>query len=157
MKNYAFNATPDNHHLPPSHWGLSPDAIILIPSTTTTPMRTPDNTWAFLVLAVDLHATPDQDVALFAGTWLPEKPPAAAHDGDTVITLTESKRPTQLHDGVDIEVLVAHDGQWQLAGTWQNLTNTWPLAVAKTVATTIRLHQYGHAPMEAAETSPTHI
>lgn len=66
--------------------GLPPDGIVLAPSIAATPMRHPENFWGMLVVAVDVLDDTDPDregeVALFAGSWLPEQPPASLHVGD---------------------------------------------------------------------------
>ncbi|PSL51375.1 hypothetical protein B0I31_1214 [Saccharothrix carnea] len=47
------------------------------------------HTWAMLVLDMDILDQIDPDtaaqVALFAGIWLADQPPAELHDGDLVI------------------------------------------------------------------------
>lgn len=60
-------------------------------------MRTPDDAWAMLVVAVDVIdvGEPDTDgrAVLFAGTWLTDQPPADLHDGDLVIPTTMATSP----------------------------------------------------------------
>jgi hypothetical protein len=75
-------------------WEGSPaDAVILVPPfATTPPMQLPDQAWAMLVVAVDVvdgTADPDRagEVALFAGCWIPDQPPADRYDGDLVLRL----------------------------------------------------------------------
>jgi hypothetical protein len=70
--------------------GLPPDAVILVPAFAA-PMRLPDQAWAMLVLAVDIVGDTDPErageVELFAGSWLPDQPPADLYDGDLVVRL----------------------------------------------------------------------
>jgi hypothetical protein len=76
--------------------GLPPEAVILVPEFTA-PMRLPDQTWALLVLAVDIVGDTDPDhageVELFAGSWVPDQPPADLYDGDLVVRLTQPGDP----------------------------------------------------------------
>lgn len=84
--------------------GLPPEARILVPAFAT-PMRLPDRTWAMLVLAVDIvgDTEPDRagEVELFAGSWVPEQPPAEGlYDGDLVVRLTDPASALPREDAV---------------------------------------------------------
>ena len=153
---------PGPHPAPPQpdeetallRWeGLPADATVLVPSLGPTPMRVPDNAWAMLVLAVDVLGEVDPDtagqVALFAGTWLTDQPPADLHDGDIVIRPLPPEqdhgRPDD-HHVADLEVLLAYRGRWMPVGRWTGLDERWPWTLAPTVATAMRLY------IDAAET-----
>lgn len=69
--------------------GLPPDTLILAPAFDPPPMRCPDGVWAMLVAGVEIVRDADPDwageVALFAGCWVPDQPPAGGlFDGDLV-------------------------------------------------------------------------
>jgi RAMA domain-containing protein len=128
--------------------GLPPEAMILIP-TFAAPMRLPEKTWAMVVLAVGIiDAEPDQagEVELFAGSWVPERPPADLYDGDLVVRLspraiTRDKNKPQWRDtSADVEMLLAHQGRWQCVGRWCALNERWPITVAPTAAAVMGLH-----------------
>ncbi len=153
---------PGPHPAPPQldeetallRWeGLPADATVLVPSLGPTPMRVPDNAWAMLVLAVDILGEVDPDtagqVAVFAGTWLADQPPADLHDGDLVLRPVPSEKdlgtPEDLHVA-DVEVLLAYRGRWMPIGRWAGLDERWPWTVAPTLAATMRLY------IDAAET-----
>jgi Restriction Enzyme Adenine Methylase Associated len=129
--------------------GLPLGALILAPvSATATPMRSPDGVWAMLVLAVDIIGDNDPDrageVALFAGQWVDEQPPADdQYDGDLVVRLTQPTDPTYPSPGdqaADVEMLLAHQGRWRRVGQWFGLDARWPLIVAPTAAAVMELH-----------------
>lgn len=128
--------------------GLPPDAMILAPAlAVTTPMRCPDGVWAMLVLAVDIIGDTDPDrvgeVALFAGTWMSDQPPADLHDGDLVVRLTRpaaSTYPLPRDDAADIEMLLAYHGNWHRVGLWHGVDDRWPWTVASTAAAMMSLH-----------------
>ncbi|WP_152551904.1 restriction system modified-DNA reader domain-containing protein [Actinokineospora spheciospongiae] len=133
--------------------GLPDDAVVLVPSLGPTPMRVPDGAWAMLVLAVDVHGDVDPDtagkVALFAGTWLADQPPADLHDGDLVIRpLPPTQAPGALVDDhvADVEMLLAHRGRWMPLGRWHGLDERWSWTLAPTAAATMSLY------VDAAET-----
>ncbi|MEV8438799.1 hypothetical protein AB0425_15605 [Actinosynnema sp. NPDC051121] len=118
--------------------GLPTDAVILAPSIVPGPMRQPENTWAMLVLAADILDDTDPDregeVALFAGRWLPEQPPAAVCEGDLVLVLTASDDESAPDCRVDVEMLLAHDDRWMRVGEWEGMDVHWPWTVAVTAA-----------------------
>lgn len=127
--------------------GLPPDAIILAPAFTAPPMRCPDTTWALLVSAADIFngTDPDHagDVALFAGHWMADQPPAHLCDRDLVVRLVPPEDPTNSlprDNLVDVEMLLAHDDRWWHVGQWRGLDHTWPYVVAPTAAALMRLH-----------------
>lgn len=127
--------------------GLPPDAMILAPSVAATPMRHPEQVWAMLVLAVDVLDDTDPDregeVALFAGCWLPDQPPARFCDGDLVLVLTEPDDEAledDCDDRVDVEMLLAHRDRWQRVGEWPALDARWPWTIAPTAAAIMSLH-----------------
>lgn len=127
--------------------GLPPEARILVP-TFSTPMRLPERTWAMLVLAVDIVGDTDPDhageVELFAGSWLPEQPPAdGLYDGDLVVRLTHPTAPTSAlpgEDAIDVDMLLAYEGRWQRVGRWRGVDEDWPRVVAPTAAAVMGLH-----------------
>ncbi len=125
--------------------GLPPDATILVPAFTT-PMRTPDQAWAMLVLAVDTRAAESEgpaEVELFAGCWVPEMPSADLHDGDLVVRLAPPADPICLlpRDRLtDVEMLLAYHGHWQQVGLWKAVDDRWPRIVAPTAAALMGLH-----------------
>ncbi|MFT7837746.1 hypothetical protein Q5530_16550 [Saccharothrix sp. BKS2] len=133
--------------------GLPPDVVILAPSVAATPMRHPEDTWAMLVLAADVLDDTDPDrngeVALFAGCWLPEQPPAAGCDGDLVIVLTAPDGESPPDDLVDVEMLLSYHDRWLRVGEWEALDPRWPWTVAMTDAAIMGLHT------EATEVVPT--
>lgn len=131
--------------------GLPTDALILAPASATAtaaPMRSPDGMWAMLVVAVDIIGDTDRDrsgeVALFAGHWVGDQPPADdQYDGDLVVRLTQPTDPTypSPHDGAtDVEMLLAHQGRWRRVGQWFGVDDRWPLIVAPTAAAVMGLH-----------------
>lgn len=131
--------------------GLPTDALILAPTAATataTPMRSPDGVWAMLVVAVDIIGDTDPDrageVALFAGHWVGEQPPAVdQYDGDLVVRLIHPTDPTypSPHDhATDVEMLLAHQGRWRRVGQWFGVDDRWPLIVAPTAAAVMELH-----------------
>lgn len=138
--------------------GLPADATVLVPSLGPTPMRVPDNAWAMLVLAVDILGDIDPDtagqVALLAGTWLANQPPADLHDGDLVVRpLPPEQDPALPSEAVssnkhvaDVEVLLAYRGRWMSIGLWAGVDERWPWTLAPTAAATMRLY------IDAAET-----
>jgi Restriction Enzyme Adenine Methylase Associated len=126
--------------------GLPPDAVILVPAFAA-PMRLPDQAWAMLVLAVDIVGDTDPDrigeVELFAGSWVPAQPPADLHDGDLVVRLTQPDDPAYplpRQHAVDVEILLARQGRWQLVGRWCALDERWPWLLAPTAAAVMGLH-----------------
>jgi hypothetical protein len=123
--------------------GLPPDAIVLAPSVAATPMRQPPDTWAMLVLAVDVLDDTDPDrqgeVALFAGCWLPEQPHPAACEGDLVLLLHEPDDESPPNDQVDVEMLLAHGERWQRVANWARMDPRWPWSVAVTAAAVMGL------------------
>jgi RAMA domain-containing protein len=127
--------------------GLPPEARILVPAFAT-PMRLPERAWAMLVLAVDIVGDTDPDhagqVELFAGSWLPEQPPAdGLYDGDLVVRLTHPADPASAlprEDAADVEMLLAYEGRWQPVGQWRGVDERWPRVVAPTAAAVMGLH-----------------
>ncbi|MFD0204238.1 MULTISPECIES: DUF4357 domain-containing protein [Saccharothrix] len=133
--------------------GLPADATVLVPSLGPTPMRVPDNAWAMLVLAVDILGEVDPDtagqVALFAGSWLADQPPADLHDGDLVIRPLPPEQDLGTPDDnhvADVEVLLAYRGRWMPIGRWAGVDERWPWTLAPAVAAAMRLY------IDAAET-----
>lgn len=128
--------------------GLPPDAVILTPALTSTPpMRSPEGAWAMLVLAVDVigdnDPEPAGEVALFAGSWMSDQPPADLHDGDLVVRLTwpaYPTRPLRRYRAVDVEMLLAYQGTWRRVGLWYAADDRWPGLVAPTAAAVMGLH-----------------
>ncbi|HEX8866311.1 MAG TPA: hypothetical protein VF821_11705 [Lentzea sp.] len=118
--------------------GLPPDAVVLVPPIAASPMRQPANTWAMLVLAVDVLDDTDPDrkgeVALFAGCWLLEQPHAASCEGDLVLRLHEPDAESPRDDQVHVEMLLAHGDRWQRVAGWERLGPRWPWTVAATAA-----------------------
>ena len=137
--------------------GLPADATVLVPSFGPTPMRTPDDAWAMLVLAVDVldDGVPGVDgrAYLFVGVWLADQPPADLYDGDLVIRLAPPQSvDLPAHDeravghAVDVEMLLAHRRQWSVVGRWSGLDERWPWTLASTAAAVMGLS------VDAAET-----
>ncbi|WP_436499536.1 hypothetical protein [Actinokineospora sp. HUAS TT18] len=124
--------------------GLPSDGVILAPSVAATPMRHPENAWAMLVLAADVLDDTDPDregeVALFAGRWLPEQPPATQCEGNLVLALTAPEGDSPPDDLVDVEMLLAHRNRWARVGEWAGVDARWPWTVAMTAAAIIGLH-----------------
>jgi hypothetical protein len=124
--------------------------MILAPAFTPPPMRCPDDMWAMLVLAVNIIGDSDSDtdrageVALFAGQWVGDQPPADdQYDGDLVVRLTHPTDPTYpspRDHAADIEMLLAHQGRWRRVGQWFGIDDRWPLIVAPTAAAVMGLH-----------------
>ncbi|WP_422647345.1 hypothetical protein [Actinoalloteichus caeruleus] len=102
-------------------------------------MRQPEDTWALLVVAVDLYEDTDGDVALFAGSWLPEQPQAAS-EGDLVIVLSAPDGASQPEDQVTVTMLLAHHNRWRRVGQWEKLSPRWPQTVAVTASAIMKLH-----------------
>lgn len=144
----AEAAKPHDEAMMRAWEGLPPNTVILAPVFAPPPMRCPDDVWALLVTAVDIigAADPDRegDVALFAGNWVPEQPPAdSPYDGDLVVRLThpdDSTCPLPRDHAVDVEMLLAYQGRWQRVGQWRGLDDRWPSVVAPTAATVMGLH-----------------
>ncbi|GAA1315758.1 hypothetical protein [Saccharothrix xinjiangensis] len=132
--------------------GLPPDAVILVPSLAAAPMRRPENTWAMLVLAADVldDTDPDRDgeVALFAGSRLPDRPPAAGCEGDLALVPTAPHGESPPNDLVDVEMLLAHRNRWLRVGEWEALDPRWPWTVAITASAIMALHT------ETTDTAP---
>ena len=128
--------------------GLPPETMLLAQAFNPPPMRCPDDMWAMLVTAVAIISDADPDrageVALFAGTWVAEKPPAdSLYDGDLVVRLTHPTDPTYplLRDhATDIEMLLAYRGRWQLVGQRRGIDDGRPGLVAPTAAAVMGLH-----------------
>ena len=128
--------------------GLWPDTLTLVPAFGPPPMRCPDDVWAMLVTAVDIISDADPDradeVVLFAGSWVPEQPPAdSLYDGDLVVRLTHPAEPTYplpRDHATDVEMLLAYQGRWQRVGQWNGIDDRWPGIVAPTVAAVMGLH-----------------
>lgn len=128
--------------------GLPPDAMILAPALAAiTPMRSPESVWAMLVLAVDIIGDNDPDrageVALFAGSWMSDRPPADLHDGDLVVRLARPVVPTYplpRDDAADIEMLLAYHDNWHRVGLWHGVDDRWPLTIAPAAAAMMSLH-----------------
>lgn len=140
--------------------GLPPDAVILAPPLTSPPMRCPDEVWAMLILAVDIIGDTDPDrageAALFAGSWVPEQPPADLYDGDLVLRLTcPQPGPTyEWHvQHANIEMLLAYHGRWQRVGQWCDIDDRWPHTAAPTAAAVMGL--YNDAAEEVARRRAT--
>jgi hypothetical protein len=124
---------------------LPSDTMILAPAFAPPPMRCPDDVWAMLVTAVDLtgDAAPGRagDVALFAGNWVHEQPPADnLYDGDLVVRLIPTDPTSSDHATTDVEMLLAYRGRWQPIGHWHGIDDRWPGIVAPTAATVMGLH-----------------
>jgi hypothetical protein len=141
--------------------GLPPDAVILVPAFAA-PMRLPDQTWAMLVLAVDIAGDTDPDragdVELFAGSWVPDQPPADLYDGDLVVRLTQPGDPAyprSREHAVDIEMLLARRGRWQLVGRWGGVDECWPWLLAPTAAVVMGLHCDAVSTLTRELASPT--
>jgi hypothetical protein len=131
--------------------GLPPDGAILAPSIAATPMRHPKNVWGMLVVAADVLDDTDPnregEVALFAGCWLREQPPASRHEGDLVLVLTAPDAESSPGDLVDVEMLLAHQNRWLRVGEWEGMDPRWPWTVALTASAIMGLHT------EATETT----
>jgi hypothetical protein len=136
--------------------GLPEDACVLIPinDADQIPMRNPEGASAMLVVAIDMgygmttlpvaitDGTDRTDkvpaVALFAGCWQPDQPPANHHDGDVLIRLTE---PTWREgDRVDVQMFLLYQHRWQIVGTWNDVGTDWPYIVAPTASAVMELH-----------------
>jgi hypothetical protein len=117
--------------------GLPLETNILVP-TFTTPMRLPAKTWALLVQAVDMTGDVDhgEELEIFAGGWLADQPPADLCDGDLVVRMTP---PDDTVVAVDLEMLLAQHSRWRRVATWLHLGSAWPVIVAPTAATVMRL------------------
>ncbi|MGH3677974.1 MAG: hypothetical protein ACRDU5_20020, partial [Mycobacterium sp.] len=87
---------------------------------------------------------PDQrgEVDVFAGSWVDETPASGLYDGDLVVRLTPPTNPTDPSgdNAVDVEMVLAHHGQWQRVGCWRGLDDTWPQLVAPTANAVMGLH-----------------
>jgi hypothetical protein len=141
--------------------GLPPGAMILVPAFTA-PMRLPEQAWAMLVLAVDIVGDTDPDrageVELFAGAWVPELPPADLYDSDLVVRLTQSEGaayPLPRNHAVDVGMLLARRGRWQLVGRWCALDERWPWLVEPTAAAVMGLHLDAVGTLTQELASPT--
>jgi hypothetical protein len=101
-----------------------------------------------LVSAVDITGDADPDhvgeVALFAGRWVGEQPPAdGMHDGDLVVRLTrpaDPAYPCPRDQAADVEMLLAYRGRWQRVGRWCAVDVHWPRLVAPTAVAVMGLH-----------------
>lgn len=128
--------------------GLAPDTVILVPAVASAaPMRLPTQVWAMLVVAADIVTDTERDrageVALFAGKWVPEPPPADLYDGDLLVRLTYPAEPTYplpRDHTVDVEMLLAYHGRWQQVGQWCGVDDHWPQLIAPTAAAIMGLH-----------------
>ncbi len=80
---------------------------------------------------------------MFAGTWLPEQPPAdGLYDGDLVVRPTLPADPTcppHRDHLTDIELLLASQGRRQYVGDWRELDDRWPRVVAPAAAAVMGL------------------
>jgi len=124
--------------------GLPLDTVILAPPLAPTPMRLPEDTWAMLVVAVDIFNLTDpgreDDIALFAGAWVVEQPSAELAEGDLVVVLTAPEGESPERDVVDVELLLAHQHHWRRVGFWASLDARWPWTIAPTIAAITELH-----------------
>jgi hypothetical protein len=82
------------------------------------------------------------EVDVFAGSWVGQTPASGLYDGDLVVRLTQPANPTgpSRDPTVDVEMLLAHHGQWQRVGWWRGLDDTWPQLVAPTANAVMGLH-----------------
>lgn len=145
--------------------GLPPEARILVPAFSTL-MRLPDHAWAMLVLAVDIvdetvgDSDPDRacEVDLFAGSWVPEQPPAdGLYDGDLVVRLTHPADPASAlprENTADVEMLLAYEGRWQRVGLWRGVDERWPRVVGPTAAAVMGLHSDAAEALARREATP---
>jgi hypothetical protein len=117
--------------------GLPADANILFPAYAT-PMRMPERSVGLLVQAVDINQNDDDEdeLELFAGSWMPEHSPADLLDGDLAVRITP-RDDTAV--AADVEMLLAHDGCWRRVGAWLHLDSTWPAIVSATAAVVMGL------------------
>ncbi|WP_418155356.1 hypothetical protein [Actinoalloteichus caeruleus] len=140
----------DEEKADPLSWeGLSPEDVILA-SPTTTPMRQPDDAWAFLVSAVDVwddDADAGGDLALFAGHWLFEQPKAAECEGDLVVVISAPDGASPQEDQVTVTMLLAHRNRWRRVGQWERLSSRWPQTIAATASAIMQLHTEASAGM----------
>lgn len=140
-------AQPDGEAMLREWEGLPPDSLILVPSFNPPPMRTPDHAWAMRVNAVGIVGDDDPDqrgeVDVFAGSWVDETPASGLYDGDLVVRLTQPTNPgtnPSRDPAVDVEMVLAHHGQWQRVGCWRGLDDNWPHLVAPTAHAVMGLH-----------------
>ncbi|WP_394617358.1 hypothetical protein JNUCC0626_48510 [Lentzea sp. JNUCC 0626] len=114
--------------------GLPPDAVMIVADRVVPPLlRTPDDAWGLLIVAADFVPGTDE-LTLFAGQPLPDKPHASRHDGSVVVRLLPRPAGDDGISAVDVELLHARSGEWRTVGTWPTLGEDWPQRIAPTVA-----------------------
>ncbi|WP_414944873.1 hypothetical protein [Amycolatopsis sp. cmx-11-32] len=136
--------------------GFPAETVLLAPAPpSAVPLRPPAGAWGLVVVAVrttDPAAAPVRrtghtptpeparpDTAdLFAGVWLPAKPPAHVHTGDVVVRLrppyTSSPRNPDDPTLADVIILAAVEGEWRTIRTWaRSMGAGWPHEAAMPV------------------------
>ena len=137
--------------------GLARGAVILACRFDTSPPMQPlTDAWALHVVALEIPTDRPTEIELFAGYWLDGPVPAENVEGYLVVRLhppAARPGPTPNDDPaptpVDVELLLAYQGQWVSVGMWPGLDTRWPRIVAPTAAAIRRLHrdqlESGHA------------
>ena len=126
--------------------GLPADTVVLVgpDSAGSAPMRAPYGTCGLTVTAVDLHADHDDRVLVFTGRW--ETGPIGqvrAFAGEVLIELAPAapRGPVTPEPAVDVRMLLAGWGRWNLVGRWPSLGPEWPQVIAPTAAAAMRLYR----------------
>lgn len=133
--------------------GLPADTVFLVSELGLwPPMCAPVGVWGLIVTAIDTRATDGAPPELFTGRWQ-EREPAASHaNGDVAIRLHPTADDTDLSMSTvasddhhparqtEIELLIAHDGRWWSVARWPHAGQHWPVDIASTVATLMRIH-----------------
>ena len=126
--------------------GLPADTVVLVgpASAGSAPMRAPYGTCGLTVTAVDLHADHDDRVLVFTGRW--ETGPIGqvrAFAGEVLIELAPAapRGPITPAPAVDVRMLLAGWGRWNLLGRWPSLGPEWPQVIAPTAAAAMRLYR----------------
>lgn len=123
------------------------DPVLLAAShpTPAPPIRTPDGVWALLITEIDFRGRPGHGEILdwLAGRWVTESHREDRfHEGDVVVRLSEPDGcdDEPVASTVDVEMLLAYEGQWQRVGLWPAQGTDWPDIVVYTANAVMGLH-----------------
>lgn len=112
---------------------LPAETVVIVADGHSAAPRLPADVWGLQVIAADTAIDGGQ-LALFAALPLAAQPDACVHDGDVVVRLRHgATAPADSPTFTDVDVLIAREDQWALAGTWTGMDAEWPQRIAATV------------------------